>query len=180
MKQGKEILRWRGIMGAGLRGATMVEMLFVIILSAVIMMIVWDGVSLFGRYSTNMISRITANSTFFNDYSRLEALVSSADSIGYRYGWIELYRPDHSATRLNQANSSVVVTINGRTDTMFRSLSTLYPIQNDRELDRIDTLVIWIQRAKESYLKITLAPRRQFHQMAYEKLLRNEEKYRYE
>lgn len=163
-----------------LKAMTMAEILFVIVLSAIILSVVWDGVLLFGRHSGNMVARITANSDVFNDYARLESLVVSADSMEAGYGAVELWRGGALHARIAQGDSSVLVSLNGRTDTLFRSLAVLQTVLPDPASPRLDSLRVTIRQREKPALRIAFVPLQPLHREVLEKIEKQEERYRYD
>jgi hypothetical protein len=64
-----------------LRGATLAEVLVMMIVAGVVLTAVMDGLGLLRRYTVDLAGRIAANGDFYNGYYRLADLVAGADSI---------------------------------------------------------------------------------------------------
>jgi len=162
------------------RAMTLVEVLVVMILSAIVLSLLWEGASLFIRHSGRMVARITANGEFYNDYARIEGLVTTADSLIDHSIWIEIYRGSTHA-RIREYESSLVVALGGRTDTLFRGMVTSFQafVSNYRTR-AMDSVVIQIRQPQQSPLRIALSPIEHPQREALRKIEKQEKEYRYD
>ncbi len=129
-----------------LRASTLAEMLVVILVSAVVLAAVMDGMGIFGRYTSGLAVRIGEGSRFRESYYLLEHMTSTADSLTEEEGRIAAWRGGQQAGVLYQRDSLLLVLRRQRTDTLFSGLASFVAYPLNRE-GQPDSLVVSLVRS---------------------------------
>ena len=158
-----------------LRASTLAELLVVMVVSSIILLLLTDGLNLFGRYSQIITNRVLRNAEIWNSYCRLESLVTSADSLLLTpAGKVEVYNRGEAGT-LSLSDSILLFSRNDTRDTLFQTVTGM-GISPARYGN--DSLSITLS-VNDERLRIAFAPR-QKPNIDTRELRELEEKYRYE
>ena len=106
---------------------TMPELLIVMIISGIIFIAAMDGMHMVSGYAKAMTIRIESNNEFYNDFSRLEAIASTTDSMLTLDSSTLLYSEDQCVGSLSVMDSVLVFTAYNLmfSDTLFEKVLTL-------------------------------------------------------
>jgi len=159
---------------SSLRASTLAELLVVMVISSIILLLLTDGLHLFGRYTQVITNRVVRNAEIWNSYCRLESLVTSADSLLLTpSGSVEVYNKGRAGT-LSVSDGMLLFLRNDTRDTLFHSVIGM-GILSAR--DGNDSLSITLS-INEERLRIAFSPPQKPEISRYE--LKNlEEKYGY-
>ena len=158
-----------------LRASTLTELLVVMVVTSILLLTVTDGLNLFRRYSQIISNRIAYNSEMWDYYCRLEALVSSADSLQLRpSGDVAVYK-ENDVVSLSVRDSMLFVSDKNVKDTLFR---TVAGIDVSTAIDGTGSLVI-VLPTDEGMVQINFTPFPK-PKITSDKLKNLEDKYRYD
>lgn len=159
-----------------LRGSTLVELLVVMIISILLFISVVDGLSIFGSYSSSVISKINDNTEFYDSYYKLETLARSADSTFEVGGSIFLYSQGRNIAGLHIKDSLLITIIGEAVDTTFKKVSQI-ELKNNCWCD---TLLIMVIKHDNTLLKLRFAIEQSNQIQSQQKNIEFENKYSYE
>ena len=145
------------------------------VITSIILLVLTDGLSLFGQYSRLITNRVGRNAEVWNGYCRLESLITSTDSlIALPSGGVEIYS-NGEAGILWISDSMLLFMIDKIKDTLFHSVAGM---TISYASDGNDSLSITLFTGGER-LRIAFAPCPKPKESTYE--LRDlEERYGYE
>ena len=136
------------------RASTLAELLAVMVISSITLLVLTDGLSLFGRYAHLITNKVVRNAELWNSYCRLESLVTMADSLlATPSGKVNVY--GKGAVGSLWVSDSMLLFMRGHiNDTLFYSVVDMgiSPIR-----DGLDSLFVILSISKER-LRIVFAP----------------------
>lgn len=143
-----------------LNGYTLVELLVVMIITSILLLTVFDGLSLFRRYSKIISDRLGNNIELNNKYYMLESVIEHSDTLTeVADGEILIFRDGREYGILSLRDSVITVTIDDRMDTLFLNVTELRCVKRNNEQSNIDTIYFSIaHRNTESPQIISLSP----------------------
>jgi len=126
----------------------------VMVVTSVILLIVTDGLNLFGQYARLVTNRVVRNTELWSNYCRLESLVTSADSLlKTPSGKVEVYHKGEVGA-LSVSNNMLLFLRNRMNDTLFYSVIDMDVLPAGSGNDSLSiTIAIGGER-----LRLTFAP----------------------
>lgn len=143
-----------------LRASTLTELLVVMILSGVVLMGVFDGLSLFDTLRRRLIGGMEGHIARMEGLYRLETLLAAADSARVERGAVQLYRRGDRWRRLTIADSLLSADLGaGGRDTLLGRIASWRTVAAPEGGDRIDSLIL-VREGVELRLGLGASPHR--------------------
>jgi len=117
-----------------LHGMTMPELLVVMIVSGIVFLLVFDGLSIIQRYGYLLDQKLTAHSRLLYSHQALETILDKTDSIYWSDNTLLLYMGnDPAILHLEMDSSYILFREKEHTDTLFAGLISviLHPISDE-------------------------------------------------
>lgn len=125
----------------GLSASTLSEMMVVMVLSSILLLSLFEGFSMFGKWVKGAEKRLSGSVGIYRNYVLLESLFRASDSLKGAVPEMEFYRHGEVRAILKIDDSLMVVKVGeGKSDTLFSKLSRLRIVADESSPDRIDTL----------------------------------------
>lgn len=121
---------------------TLAETLVVMVISGIVLISVLDGFTLFEKFRCRISGDIVSSAGAMQDYFRLERLFQSSDSITGDMGRMDFFRGGRAQAAIIIDGSLLVLTTDGRKDTLTRDLTASRIIYNEKYPGRADSLVL--------------------------------------
>ncbi len=126
-----------------LRASTLTEMLVVMILSGIILLSVFDGLSLFEKLLRRFSGELDRSISRMEGFYRLESLFADTDSLRQERDALVFYRAGESGWRIFREDSLLVVEYPDRPgDTLFRKIVDWRTISTAENNEGIDSLIL--------------------------------------
>jgi len=143
-----------------LRASTLTEMLVVMILSGVVLLGVFDGLSLFDTLRRRSIDGMEEHIVRMEGLYRLETLLASTDSARTERGAVQLYRQGAPWRRLTIADSLLTVDLGAdKRDTLLRRIADWRTVAAPTGRGLIDSLIL-VRDTVELCLGLAASPHR--------------------
>ena len=163
-----------------LTASTLVEVLILMILSGIVFLSVMDGLGLLRRFLDRTSQRIAGYTEQYAGYFRTADLTGLSDSLlAEDARSVALYRRGAVHARIVLTDSALVIRQKERTDTLLRGVGRLRTVPQSEPGRRADTMIVELRTEQDSVLSIGFAPRH-LPDPLLDKLVREENKYRYE
>lgn len=166
-----------------LTASTLVEVLILMILSGIVFLSVMDGLGLLRRFLDRTSQRIAGHTEQYAGYFRTADLTGLSDSLlAEDARSVALYRGGTVHARIALSDSALVVRLGKqgeRADTLLRGVGRLRTVPQSEPGRRADTMIVELRTEQDSVLSIGFAPRH-LPDPLLDKLVREENKYRYE
>ncbi len=141
---------------AALRATTLSETLVVMILAGIVLLSVFDGLSLFEQLLHRFTGRLERSMERMEAYYRLESLFTAADSARQERPGIVLYRDGAPWGRLTVADSLLTTSLaEAPPDTLLRQLTGWQTVAHARGSERVDSLIL---RLDTTTLRLGIGP----------------------
>jgi hypothetical protein len=126
-----------------LRASTLTELLVVMILSGIVLLSVFDGLSLFEKLFRRFSGELDASMARMEGFYRLESLFDGADSIRREAETFLFYREGEPWKELSVSDSLLVVSQDDLgEDTLLRRISAWRTIPDAESAGWIDSLIL--------------------------------------
>lgn len=165
-----------------LDGYTLVELLVVMIITSILLLTVFDGLSLFRRYSKIISDKLGNNIELNNKYYMLESIIEHSDTLTeIADGEILIFRDGREYGILSLRDSVMSITIDDHTDSLFLNITELRCAKRTKEQSNIDTIYFSIaHRNAEFPQTISLSPEQSISSSLSELINEIEKNYVYE
>lgn len=171
-----------------LRAITMPELLMVMVISGIIFIAVLDGLGLFQRYASDTSARISDNSRFYENFHRLDGLISEADSVLSLDEMVITYRLGRQQAVLLKVDSLLLVITNlndafappDKSDTLLTRVVKFYGVPNRIHKARLDTVKLILATGNNDNIAVAFPAVKIFNDAAIKKIEELEKEYLYE
>lgn len=139
--------------GRQLRGMTMPELLIVMIVSGIVFLLVFDGLSIIQRYEYLLDRKLSANSGLLYSHQVLETILENTDSIRKTDNTLLLYMSNDPVIQYLEIDTSCILLRREEyTDTLFSKLTdiTFHPISAGSAW--VDSLSIFMPIGKDTVI----------------------------
>lgn len=134
-----------------LSGTTIPELLVVMIVSGILFVLVFDGLSIVQRYGKILERKFTEKSTLLYSHQVLEALLEKTDSIRREENHLFLYKSnDIMVHRLDVDSTHILYEEAGFTDTLFTNLILVEFYPKSLTSSLIDSLSLFVRVGKDT------------------------------
>ena len=135
----------RNIISAKLRGTTIVELLVVMIVSGIVFLLLFDGLSIIHRYNGMLNTRLKEGSSLLYSHQTIETLILRSDSIRQNNYELLLFSSGVNFETLNIDSTAITVfSEEGYIDTLFKNYLSLQMHSIVNRPNLIDSLHITV------------------------------------
>ncbi len=160
-----------------LRASTLAELLVVMLTAGIVMAAVMEGIGLFSRYTSGLVSQIVEGGRMRESYYVLDHLVTSADSVTVNEGRVTTWRSGVRSAVLYQRDSMLLIAMERQPDTLFTGVASfgVIPEGVDAQPDSISLTMLHRGRT----IDISFPVLRPDHIIAREDIMQTERGYEY-
>ena len=170
----------RHIKNYTLPGSTLAEVLVFMIVAGIVFLIIFEGFTLFSKYSSSKYDNIYQRSSFYNAYDNLRTLTSNADSIRLNQdGEIILYSRNDIPIVLQHKDSLLIINHAGTTDTLIRNVGYIELTGTRRALGNCDSLMVYVNTYANPPVILKFPVRKNINEILIESFEKKESAYEY-
>ncbi len=135
-----------------MKGVTLTEVLVVMILTGILFLLLFDGVTIVNTYGRLVYKKLGFQVELLDGHQTLELLLEKADSIIRQdEGELLLFRPQAGATRiLTDGTNLVLYRDSSSTDTIFTGLSAVRFHLQSEERQSVDSIFLSLPAGRDT------------------------------